>query len=144
MYKMRLSLSVLDHLGLNLYSNIPAVISEVVANSWDADATAVSIDIDKVRGQITVTDNGVGMSVGMQVDDLNDRFLYVGYRRRDTGPAITARGRHVMGRKGIGKLSLFAIAETVRVETAKAGEKVGLVLRTADMRAQMSSDVGDP
>ena len=37
-YTMRLSLNVLDHLGLNLYSNIPAVISEVVANSWDADA----------------------------------------------------------------------------------------------------------
>ncbi len=47
MYEMRLSLSVLDHLGLNLYSNIPAVISEVVANSWDADATEVSIDIDR-------------------------------------------------------------------------------------------------
>jgi hypothetical protein len=70
---------VLDHRGLNLYSNIPAVISEVVANSWDADATLVSIDIDKVNGQITVTDNGVA--------DLNDRFLFVGYRRRDTGPA---------------------------------------------------------
>lgn len=82
MYQMRFSLSVLDHRGLNLYSNIPAVISEVVANSWDADATLVSIDIDKVNGQITVTDNGVGMRVA----DLNDRFLFVGYRRRDTGP----------------------------------------------------------
>ena len=32
-YMMRLSLSVLDHLGLNLYSNIPVVLSEVVANA---------------------------------------------------------------------------------------------------------------
>jgi hypothetical protein len=31
LYTMRLSLSVLDHLGLNLYSNIPAVLSDVVA-----------------------------------------------------------------------------------------------------------------
>ncbi len=61
-YTMRLSLSVLDHLGLNLYSNIPAVISEVVANSWDADATVVTIDIDKTAGAITVTDNGIGMT----------------------------------------------------------------------------------
>lgn len=30
---MRLSLSVLDHLGRNLYSNIPAVLSEVAANT---------------------------------------------------------------------------------------------------------------
>jgi hypothetical protein len=138
-YKMRLSLSVLDHLGLNLYSNIPAVISEVVANSWDADATTVSIDIDKANGRITVTDNGIGMTVEI----LNDRFLFVGYRRRDSGPAVTERGRHVMGRKGIGKLSLFAIAETVRVETARDGSTAGLVLRTADIRSQMSSDEGE-
>jgi hypothetical protein len=32
-YTMRLSLSVLDHLGRNLYSNVPAVLSEVVANA---------------------------------------------------------------------------------------------------------------
>ena len=35
---MSLSLNVLNHLGINLYSNIPAVLSEIVANSWDADA----------------------------------------------------------------------------------------------------------
>ena len=106
-----MSLSVLDHLGLNLYSNIPAVISEVVANSWDADATKVTIDIDRDSGRITVGDNGIGMTRG----DLNDRFLYVGYRRRENQATKTAKGRHVMGRKGIGKLSLFAIAETIQV-----------------------------
>jgi len=58
---MRLSLSVLDHLGLNLYSNIPAVISEVVANSWDADATTVTMDIDRDSGRITVSDDGIGI-----------------------------------------------------------------------------------
>ncbi len=137
-YTMRLSLSVLDHLGFNLYSNIPAVISEVVANSWDADATEVSIDIDTV-GTITITDDGIGMTT----DDLNDRFLFVGYRRRDAGPTTTPRGRHVMGRKGIGKLSLFAIAKMIAVETAKDGASAGLVLRADDIRAQMASEEGD-
>lgn len=32
---MSLSLNVLNHLGINLYSNIPAVLSEIVANSWE-------------------------------------------------------------------------------------------------------------
>ena len=41
-YKMSLSLNVLNHLGINLYSNIPAVLSEIVANSWDADAQRVN------------------------------------------------------------------------------------------------------
>jgi hypothetical protein len=138
MYEMRLSLSVLDHLGLNLYSNIPAVISEVVANSWDADATEVSIDIDRSAGTIIVADTGIGMTTA----DLNDRFLYVGYRRRESNPATTARNRHVMGRKGIGKLSLFAIAKTIAVETAKDGTVSGLVLRSDDIRAQMTSKEG--
>ena len=31
---MKLSLNVLQHLGLNLYSNVPAVLSEVVANAF--------------------------------------------------------------------------------------------------------------
>ena len=42
-FTMSLSLNVLNHLGINLYSNIPAVLSEIVANSWDADATEVKI-----------------------------------------------------------------------------------------------------
>ena len=36
-YEMTLSLNVLRHLGFGLYSNIAAVLSEVVANSWDAE-----------------------------------------------------------------------------------------------------------
>lgn len=37
-YKMGISLNVLDHLGLKLYSNTPAVVAKVIANTWDADA----------------------------------------------------------------------------------------------------------
>ena len=48
-YYMTISLNVLNHLGLNLYSNTPAVLAEVIANSWDADATQVDVvfDIEK-------------------------------------------------------------------------------------------------
>jgi hypothetical protein len=37
-YKLTLDLRVLDHLGIKLYSNAAAVLSEAVANAWDADA----------------------------------------------------------------------------------------------------------
>ena len=124
--------------GLNLYSNIPAVISEVVANSWDVDATTVSIDIDKASGQITVTDNRPGMTVV----DLNERF------RSAEPPSRFRSGRHRAraardGTQGDRQVSLFAIAETVRVETAKGGGTAGLVLRTADIRSEMSTDEGE-
>lgn len=58
-YKMSLSLNVLNHLGINLYSNIPAVLSEIVANSWDADAENVEITIE--NNEITILDDGCGM-----------------------------------------------------------------------------------
>jgi HSP90 family molecular chaperone len=133
---MRPSLSVLDHLGLNLYSNIPAVLSEVVANAWDADAEHVEIVIDTAAGAISVADDGIGMTV----DDLNHRFLDVGYQRREKGSSTTAKGRPVMGRKGIGKLSLFAIADVVRVESSKEGARAGLVLETNEIRNQMKAE----
>ena len=34
-YRMTVDLNVLDHLGINLYSNIAAVLTEAVANAWD-------------------------------------------------------------------------------------------------------------
>ena len=61
-YEMTINLSILNHLGFNLYSNVPPVLSEVVANSWDADATKVNIQVEK--NKITITDNGVGMGSG--------------------------------------------------------------------------------
>ena len=92
-YEMSISLSVLDHLGLNLYSNTPAVISEVIANAWDADATRVEVMIDIDEATITVTDNGHGMNV----DDINKRYLRVGYRRRDEQGPLTSRDRKRWG-----------------------------------------------
>ena len=38
-YKMSISLNVLDHLGLKICSNTLAVVAEVIANAWDANAT---------------------------------------------------------------------------------------------------------
>lgn len=124
-YKMTVDLNVLDHLGINLYSNIAAVLTEAVANAWDADAENVEIGIDPDGKFIEIKDDGIGMSI----EDMNTKYLRVGYRRRDedqeTG-RTTAKGRPVMGRKGLGKLSLFSIANTIEVHSAKNGESHGL------------------
>lgn len=124
-YKMTVDLNVLDHLGINLYSNIAAVLTEAVANAWDADAETVDIKIDPDGNWIEIVDDGIGMSV----DDMNGKYLRVGYRRRDEDVVhgkTTAKGRPVMGRKGLGKLSLFSIANVIEVESARDGEAHGL------------------
>ncbi|HEX8418635.1 MAG TPA: ATP-binding protein [Sphingomonas sp.] len=116
---MTISLNALEHLGINLYSNIPAVLSEVVANAWDADAETVSVTIDKATETITIEDDGTGMDRNGVID----RFLTVGYKRRDDLGETTAAGRKPMGRKGIGKLSIFSIAQVAEVFTTLDGEK---------------------
>ena len=100
--QMTLGFGLLEHLGFNLYSSIPAVLSELVANAWDADATSVTIQLDVVGQKITIKDNGLGMTR----DEVNSKFLSVGRKKRDAGDTVTPTGRRVMGRKGIGKLSV--------------------------------------
>lgn len=133
-YKMTLDLNVLNHLGLNLYSNTPAVLSEVIANAWDADATEVIIDCaDDV---VTITDNGCGMTL----EDINNKYLCVGYQKRAKGEAISKKyGRPVMGRKGIGKLSLLSIADTIMIYSKKDYEKNSFCMSKEDITREISA-----
>lgn len=119
-YKMSIDFNVLNHLGINLYSNIPAVLSEVVANSYDADATEVNIDI--LPDKVIITDNGCGMDT----EEVNNKYLMVGYQKRKGPNGIITTpiyNRKVMGRKGIGKLSLMSIAKNIEVYTCKDNQQ---------------------
>lgn len=127
-YETSFSLKTLDHLGINLYGNAPAVIAELIANSHDAGATRVDITISP--GKIVVQDNGSGMSL----DDINTKYLRFGYeKRRDITTISMTDGereiqRHVMGRKGIGKISALSIAGEVEVQTVCGSERNGFII----------------
>jgi hypothetical protein len=144
-YQLSIDLNALNHLGINLYSNMPAVISEVVANSWDADAETVRIDVNREQRTVTITDDGFGMDEA----DINEKYLKVGYNKRERDFTITPKHRrHVMGRKGIGKLSLFSIANEIEVQSAKTNkrgrvlEKNGFIMRASDIKKQIESRSG--
>ena len=136
---MSLSLNVLNHLGLNLYSNVPAVLSEAVANAWDADAEHVDVSIEPEEGRIEIVDDGHGMDLY----DVNNRFLRVGYQRREDEERLNKTPMHdrpVMGRKGIGKLSLFSIAGTVEIYTTKNGEKHAFRMIVDEIKRAISEE----
>lgn len=88
-YEMTISLQTVEHLGLNLYSNTSAVISEAVANAWDADAKTVEITLEK--DCITIKDDGCGMDT----DDINNKYLTVGYQKRHLVPITPMLNRKV-------------------------------------------------
>ena len=135
-YSLTIGLNVLNHLGVNLYNSVPAVLSEAVANAWDADAENVIIDIG--TDSITISDDGHGMTR----NDCNKKFLTVGYARRKDG-GRSPNGRPVMGRKGIGKLSLFSIADVVEIHTVKkdsAADRTGFIMDINKIRGEIEGE----
>ena len=103
---------VIEHLGIKLYQNRPTnVVAEFVSNSWDADASKVTIDLQEEKSDIIITDNGMGMTR----DELTDAFLVIGHNKRITPQQKTHGGRSPMGRKGIGKLAGFGIARVIDI-----------------------------
>jgi len=119
--QMKIELTIIDNLGIKMYVSLPKVISEIVANSWDADATRVDIVLPEgtinEKSEISISDDGYGMSF----EEINRLYLQVGrLRREEEGTDVTPiYNRQIMGRKGIGKLSVFGVAKVVEIETCK-------------------------
>ncbi len=128
-YTMRISRLTIDKLGIQMYDRVSAVLAELIANAYDADAENVHISLPfgqfmarKVRGEtedqgfeIVVEDDGAGMTA----QEVNEFYLNVGYNRRISRSERTPKhGRLVMGRKGIGKLAPFGICHQVEIVTA--------------------------
>lgn len=112
-FNFNISLSVLNHLGRNLYRNVITVIGEAISNSWDADANNVWIQIDRDNNVMGILDDGTGMTP----EDFQNKFLKIGYSKRKKGQYKTNTGRPFIGRKGIGKLALLSCAERIHIAT---------------------------
>ena len=125
-YEMKFDIGTIKHLGLQMYSTLPPVIGELVANAWDANATRVDITIpdkpiDQERSEIIITDNGIGMSD----TDIRGKYLIIGRDRRErerSDKTPEPYERKIMGRKGIGKFSAFGIAKEIDVESVHHGK----------------------
>lgn len=147
--KFKVAPHIVQDLGFNLYTNLPRVLVEFVANAYDADSPYAKVrldnhEIEKARKvikaewecekkkapktgkkvdrlaervlpdqcQIVIEDAGIGMSR----QDLQDKFLVAGRRRRkDDQKGRTEAGRILMGRKGLGKLAGFGIAQLITI-----------------------------
>lgn len=129
-YTLTISRLTVDKLGVKLYDSASAVVAELIANSYDADAELVQVrlplsrlltagdEAERASDIIEVIDNGHGMTPS----EARDYFLKVGRDRRthpEQGANSREKDRPVMGRKGIGKLAPFGICR--RIEVLSAG-----------------------
>ncbi|MCF3135131.1 ATP-binding protein [Streptomyces olivochromogenes] len=120
-YKMEFDPATIKHLGVQMYSTLPPVISELIANAWDAGASRVEIHIPESR----VTDDSVIIAQddgdGMSDEEIRQGYLLVGRDRRKVegrSQRVKAPFRRYMGRKGLGKFSGFGIAREIEVESS--------------------------
>jgi hypothetical protein len=136
-FKFEISLSVLNHLGRNLYRNFITVLAEAVSNAWDAEAKNVWIEINASKSSFSIKDDGIGMSP----DDFQNKFLKIGYSKRREGGRATKNGRPYIGAKGIGKLALLSCAKRVSVfSKTQDTEYTGGVIDNADLDKAIKSD----
>lgn len=109
-------------LGELLVGRDSTALTELVKNAYDADATRVEVigqhldDLD--HGQITIVDNGVGMTA----EQFRKGYLTIAGRGKGSGTRRSVRyGRRYSGEKGIGRLATHKLAHRLRV-TSTPGE----------------------
>lgn len=137
-YTFNISLSILNHLGRNLYRSFITVLGEAISNAWDADARNVRITIDRDKGMLIIEDDGHGMTE----DDFQNKFLKIGYSKRKNNVSATENGRPFIGRKGIGKLALLSCAKRITILTKTVNtDLVGGIIDNSGLDEAIKDDV---
>ena len=116
-------------IGRDLISNETVALVELIKNSYDADASAVTIVFEEPlrpsEGGILLRDDGLGMTL----DTVRKAWFEpatVSKRRKTSTPL----GRRVTGEKGIGRFAAARLASTLEMTTLARGlgERSGYVL----------------
>jgi hypothetical protein len=131
--------SLLFQLGEQLITDDITAISELVKNSYDADASYVDINIDpdwstidyngtQISGKIEVKDNGIGMDL----DTVKRGWLTISRsekrKMKQRGDLTGKFSRVPLGDKGVGRLSAQRLGSILRVVTKKRDEKNEIIV----------------
>ncbi|OFT70617.1 hypothetical protein HMPREF3145_04725 [Corynebacterium sp. HMSC05C01] len=117
------------HLGRQLYTSSPSALAELVANSYDAYAENIWIELNSK--QIVIADDGVGLSLA----DIRSQYASIGQAKKDFEPPLGKPKRNPMGKKGIGKLAAFSLGDqyTVFTKTQKDEKWITFTLSYSQM-----------
>src|SRR5689334_20517006 len=113
--------SVIADISAGIYRTPAGALKELISNAFDADAQAVRVSTSGPQfTTFTCTDDGSGMTA--------DRFkelmgLIGGSSKRDRGEASPIYGRPLIGRIGIGILSIGQICNRFEIFSSAKGSK---------------------
>lgn len=110
---------LISHLSEGAYTTFPKAIKELVINSFDANATEVCITIDKDYNQMIIEDNGEGITS----DNFKEEFMRIAGSKRRIENKSNPFNRPIIGRFGIGFLSVAKLCDTVFIQSKTKGSR---------------------
>jgi signal transduction histidine kinase len=108
--------ALLRELGERLVGKPHIALAELVKNSYDADATKVLISFSKNR--IEISDNGHGMTF----EEFRKFWMRIGSPHKQEQRVSRTFKRPVTGSKGVGRLAVQFLADTVEMHTVSADD----------------------
>ena len=120
---------LIQRLGYELVGRAETAVSELIKNSYDADATIVDVDfVDSFQsgGTLIISDNGCGMSDNQLVNG----FMRISSTDKIHNPISQKYKRTKAGRKGIGRFATQRLGEklTIITQTKEATRALQLVI----------------
>ena len=103
---------LLRELGERLVGKPHIALAELVKNSYDADATEVTIKFSPNKRSIEIRDNGHGMTT----DEFKNFWMRIGTTHK-TGKKSRDFGRIMTGSKGVGRLAVQFLANELIIQT---------------------------
>lgn len=102
-----------NRLGLELVSKRETALSELIKNSYDADASFVNVVFNDDENTLTLTDNGVGMTR----KELIDGFMRLSTGMKSVNTYSSRYNRYRAGRKGIGRFAAQRLGDRLTIIT---------------------------
>ncbi|MDX1774177.1 ATP-binding protein [Oceanihabitans sediminis] len=118
---------VIDRLGTELVARQETAVSELVKNSYDADAVKVTLkfeDSDSIGGTLFIDDDGLGMTK----DQLINGFMRISSTDKLRNPLSERYNRKRAGQKGIGRFAVQRLGEKLTITTQTLNDDFALVL----------------
>lgn len=128
--KFDTSADIVARLGAELFTDSSQALLELVKNSYDADATAVELGIDRSAhgGQLVLADNGNGMTE-RTIRESWLRLSFSSKREQKRKQEKSKRGRTPLGDKGLGRLGAQLLGSALEIRTRPKEERVEHTVR---------------
>ncbi len=137
---IKIGAEIIEVLSEGIYTSPENALKELISNSFDSDATELKITFDRENRVLRLEDNGKGMDYL----DFDNNFSFItGSEKRAQGE-LTARGRPIIGKIGIGFVSASQLCEKMIVRSTKetADTKFEAEINWGEIRNQIKEITG--